>query len=78
LGQRDNTLCVFTTDNGRQTQTFPDGAGTPFKAHKLATWKCGLRVPLVMRWPGPIKPGTLKTDIVASRLVRFQQLDPVP
>ena len=39
---------------------------TPFKANKLTTWEGGMRVPLVIRWPGVIKPGTLKTEIFAS------------
>ena len=39
---------------------------TPFKANKLTTWEGGMRVPMVIRWPGHIKPGTLKTEIFAS------------
>ena len=66
MGQLDNTIIVFTTDNGGQSQTFPDGGMTPFKANKLTTWEGGMRVPLVIRWPGVIKPGTLKDDIFAS------------
>ena len=66
MGQLDNTIIIFTTDNGGQSQTFPDGGMTPFKANKLTTWEGGMRVPLVIRWPGVIKPGTLKTEIFAS------------
>jgi len=66
MGQLDNTIVVFTTDNGAETQTFPDGGITPFKANKLTTWEGGMRVPLVVRWPGHIKPGTIKNDIFAS------------
>ena len=66
MGQLDNTIIVFTTDNGAESQTFPDGGMTPFKANKLTTWEGGMRVPLVIRWPGHIKPGTLKTEIFAS------------
>ena len=66
MGQLDNTIIIFTTDNGPQTQTFPDGGVTPFKANKLTTWEGGMRVPLVIRWPGVIRPGTLKTEIFAS------------
>src|SRR4029453_794700 len=47
-------------------QTFPDGGMPPFKANKLTTWEGGMRVPMVIRWPGHIKPGTLKTEIFAS------------
>src|SRR5664280_1591893 len=66
MGQLDNTIIVFTTDNGAQSQTFPDGGMTPFKADKLTTWEGGMRVPLVIRWPGRIKPGTVLDDIFAS------------
>jgi arylsulfatase len=66
MGQLDNTIVVFTTDNGAETQTFPDGGNTPFKGSKLTTWEGGMRAPLVVRWPGHIKPGTVKTEIFAS------------
>jgi arylsulfatase len=66
MGQLDNTIIVFTTDNGGESQTFPDGGMTPFKANKLTTWEGGMRVPMVVRWPGHIKPGTVKTEIFAS------------
>ena len=66
MGQLDNTIVVFTTDNGAQSQTFPDGGMTPFKANKLTTWEGGMRVPALIRWPGQIKPGTVYEDIVAS------------
>ncbi|WP_223513366.1 arylsulfatase [Pseudomonas sp. GL-B-19] len=66
MGQLDNTIVVFTTDNGAESQTFPDGGMTPFKAGKLTTWEGGMRVPMVARWPGHIKPGTVKDDIFAS------------
>jgi arylsulfatase len=66
MGQLDNTIIVFTTDNGAQSQTFPDGGMTPFKADKLTTWEGGMRVPMVVRWPGHIKPGTIKSEIFAS------------
>ena len=66
MGQLDNTIIVFTTDNGHQSQSFPDGGMTPFKANKLTTWEGGMRVPLVIRWPGVLKPGTIKDDIFAS------------
>jgi arylsulfatase A-like enzyme len=66
MGQLDNTILVFTTDNGGEVITFPDGGNTPFKGGKLTTWEGGMRVPLVIRWPGHIKPGTVKSDIFAS------------
>src|SRR4051794_881387 len=66
IGQLDNTIVVFTTDNGAETQTFPDGGTTPFKGMKLTTWEGGMRAPMLIRWPGVIKPGTVKADIFAS------------
>jgi arylsulfatase len=66
MGQLDNTIVVFTTDNGAETITYPDGGTTPFKGGKLTTWEGGMRVPAVIRWPGHIKPGTVLNDIFAS------------
>ena len=66
MGQLDNTIVVFTTDNGAETFTFPDGGTTPFKGGKLTTWEGGMRAPCVIRWPGHIKPGTIFNDIFAS------------
>ena len=66
MGQLDNTIVVFTTDNGAETITFPDGGTTPFKGGKLSTWEGGMRAPLLVRWPGTIRPGTVKNEIFAS------------
>jgi arylsulfatase A-like enzyme len=66
MGQLDNTIVVFTTDNGAEVITYPDGGTTPFKGGKLTTWEGGMRAPLVIRWPGHIKPGTIKDQIFAS------------
>jgi len=66
MGQLDNTIIVFTTDNGAETITYPDGGTTPFKGGKLSTWEGGMRVPCVIRWKGVIKPGTVFNDIFAS------------
>ena len=66
IGQLDNTIIVFTTDNGAETITYPDGGTTPFKGGKLSTWEGGMRAPAVIRWPGVIKPGTVKNEIFAS------------
>ena len=52
MGQLDNTIIVFTTDNGAEVITFPDGGNTPFKGGKLTTWEGGMRAPAVIRWPG--------------------------
>jgi arylsulfatase A-like enzyme len=66
MGQLDNTIIVFTTDNGAETITFPDGGVTPFKGGKLTTWEGGMRAPCVIRWPGVVKPGTVYNEIFAS------------
>jgi arylsulfatase len=66
MGQTNNTIVVFTTDNGAETITFPDGGTTPFAGGKLTTWEGGMRAPAVVRWPGVIKPGTVKNEIFAS------------
>ena len=67
MGQLDNTIVVFTTDNGAEVITFPDGGVTPFKGGKLTTWEGGMRAPLVVRWPaGGIRPGTVKNQMFAS------------
>jgi arylsulfatase A-like enzyme len=71
MGELDNTIVVFTTDNGAETITFPDGGVTPFRGGKLTTWEGGMRAPLVVRWPGHIKPGTVYNGI-------FSALDWVP
>ena len=66
MGQTNNTIVVFTTDNGAETFTFPDGGITPFKGSKMTTWEGGMRAPMVIRWPGVIRPGTVKNQIFAS------------
>jgi arylsulfatase len=71
MGALDNTIVVFTTDNGAETITYPDGGITPFRGGKLTTWEGGMRAPALIRWPGHIKPGTVYNDI-------FSVLDWVP
>ncbi|MBV8617195.1 MAG: arylsulfatase [Acetobacteraceae bacterium] len=66
MGQLDNTIVVFTTDNGAEAITFPDGGVTPFKGQKGEAWEGGYRAPCVIRWPGHIRPGTVKTQMFAS------------
>jgi arylsulfatase len=66
MGQLDNTIVVFTTDNGAETITYPDGGTTPFKGGKLSTWEGGMRAPCVIRWASHIKPGTVLNDIFSS------------
>jgi arylsulfatase A-like enzyme len=66
MGELDNTIVVFTTDNGAEVITYPDGGVTPFKGGKLTTWEGGMRAPCVVRWPGHIKPGTVMKEMFAS------------
>jgi len=66
MGQTNNTIVVFTTDNGAETMTFPDGGITPFKGQKGESWEGGYRAPAVIRWPGVIRPGTVKKELFAA------------
>jgi arylsulfatase len=66
MGELDNTIIVFTTDNGAEVITYPDGGNTPFKGGKLTTWEGGMRAPALIRWPGKIKPGTVLNEMFAS------------
>jgi len=59
----DNTIVVFTTDNGAEVMSWPDGGATPFRGEKDTNWEGGWRVPCVMRWPGVIEPGRVINEI---------------
>jgi len=64
LGIADNTLVVYSTDNGPHMNTWPDGAMTPFRSEKDTNWEGAFRVPLLVRWPGHIPAGTISNEIV--------------
>jgi arylsulfatase A-like enzyme len=66
MGLTGNTIVVYGTDNGAETATWPDGGITPFHGEKGSTWEGGMRVPMVVRWPGVIKPGTIINDIFSQ------------
>jgi hypothetical protein len=66
LGIADNTIVVYGTDNGAETACWPDGGITPFQGEKGTTWEGGFRVPMLVRWPGVIKPGTIINDIFSQ------------
>jgi arylsulfatase A-like enzyme len=66
LGIADNTIVVFTSDNGAEIFSWPDGGNTPFRGEKGTTFEGGFRVPMVARWPGTIKPGTIVNEIIAG------------
>ena len=65
LGLEDNTIVMYSTDNGAEVASWPDGGATPFRGEKNTNWEGGYRVPCVIRWPGVIKPGTVHNDIFA-------------
>ncbi len=63
LGIAQNTIVVFTTDNGAMVDWFPDGGTTPFRGEKATTWEGGVRVPMLVRWPAKIKAGSVSNGI---------------
>jgi arylsulfatase A-like enzyme len=65
LGITNNTIVVYTTDNGAEVMTWPDGGSTPFRGEKDTNWEGAFRVPCVIRWPGVIKPGSIVNDMCA-------------
>ena len=73
LGIADNTIVMYSTDNGPQNDTWPDGGNTPFRSNKDTNWEGAWRVPCVMRWPGTIKPGSTINGIM-SHLDMFPTL----
>jgi len=66
LGIADNTIVLFTSDNGAEIFSWPDGGNHPFRGEKGTTFEGGFRVPAVLRWPGLVKHGTIINDIMAS------------
>jgi arylsulfatase A-like enzyme len=66
LGIADNTIVLFTSDNGPEIFTWPDGGNQPFRGEKGVTYEGGFRVPMLAKWPGVIKPGTIVNDIMAN------------
>jgi len=65
-GEADNTIVIFTTDNGAEVFTWPDGGMTPFKATKGTSFEGGFRVPAIIRWPGKVKPGSVENGIFSG------------
>jgi arylsulfatase A-like enzyme len=66
MGETNNTIVVFSTDNGAETFTWPDGGMTPFRASKGTIYEGGFRVPAIIRWPGRVKPGTVENGIFSG------------
>ncbi len=63
LGIADNTIVMYSTDNGAEVMTWPDGGMTPFRGEKNTNWEGGYRVPTAIRWPGVIEPGTVDNNV---------------
>jgi arylsulfatase len=63
LGIADNTIVIYTTDNGNELMLWPDGGYAPYRGEKGGTWEGGVRVPFLVRWPSMIKPGRVSNGI---------------
>ena len=59
LGIAEDTIVIYSTDNGPHANTWPDGATTPFRSEKATNWEGAFRIPELIRWPGRIKPGSV-------------------
>jgi arylsulfatase A-like enzyme len=66
IGEADNTIVIFTTDNGAEVFTWPDGGMTPFRATKGTVFEGGFRVPAIVRWPGKVKAGSVENGIFSG------------
>jgi arylsulfatase len=66
LGIANNTIVIYTTDNGAETFTWPDGGTTPFRGEKNTNWEGSYRVPAMVRWPGQVQPHSEINDIVSA------------
>ena len=65
MGITDNTIVVYTSDNGPHMNTWPDGAMTHFRSEKNTNWEGAFRVPCLVRWPGHIKAGSITTELMS-------------
>jgi len=65
LGIADNTIIMYTTDNGAELAMWPDGGYTMFKGEKNTNWEGGYRVPMMVKWPGKIKPNQVSNEIIS-------------
>src|SRR5262245_50628323 len=65
MGVTDNTIVMYTTDNGPHMNTWPDGAMTWFRSEKNTNWEGAFRVPCLVRWPGHVKPGTVSNELMS-------------
>ena len=65
LGITDNTIVIYTTDNGAEKFSWPDGGTSPFRGEKATTWEGGMRVPMMMRWPAQLKAEQTNNEIIS-------------
>src|SRR6185436_19071520 len=65
LGMADDTIVMYSTDNGPHMNTWSDGGMTPFRNEKNSNWEGAYRVPCILKWPGHIEPGTVSNEIVS-------------
>jgi arylsulfatase A-like enzyme len=65
LGIADNTIVMYSTDNGAEVMSWPDGGTIPFRGEKNTTWEGGFRVPMMIKWPGKIKPAQVSNEVVS-------------
>jgi arylsulfatase len=66
LGIANNTIVVYTTDNGPNQFSWPDAATTPFRSEKDTNWEGAFRVPAMVRWPGHVKPASISNDMMSG------------
>jgi arylsulfatase len=66
LGIANDTIVIYTTDNGPHENSWPDGGNSPFRSEKTTNWEGGYRVPCMIRWPGRIAPGSVSNEIISS------------
>jgi len=65
LGIADNTIVMYTTDNGAELMLWPDGGYTPYRGEKNSNWEGGYRVPMMVKWPAKIKPNQVSNEIIS-------------
>jgi arylsulfatase len=65
LGLSQNTIVIYTTDNGAEKFTWPDGGTSPFRGEKATTWEGGIRIPLLVRWPGKVAANKVSNEIIS-------------
>ena len=76
LGLAEDTIVVYSTDNGPHMNTWPDGAMTPFRSEKDTNWEGAFRVPELVRWPGKIPAGSVSTTTACAGLAGRDSLSP--